>query len=585
MKMEFLKNIQKRIRKNLLAVMLSGFLIGNGLLANGSEAKNSSLEEKISKPKINFLVEGEIENHNAPLDYLSSETLFSIDIKLDRVYNVPELSSEEEYQVENLINDIKNKKINSYNELVEKSRNLSENQKIVLFSAISHLMYRYNYDLKLMKEYILSQDDFFKKLQDSLASNTKNGIGTCGHISSHIEQLANDAGLRSSQVSGVVGDVNHFYVISKTEKGSAVIDSYNIFTTNTKNIEKTLEAYQKYIGSSVFDRVFLENAEFKYRSITKDGQHFLDFIDYDESSKPLKNYLISEKELSPKLSLEMDFGTYLKSFEINCFGLFGKIGEITGDSNSPMNWATLFQTGFKRKFLTSTFDNPCLNTLFGNKIIYFNGNFLSGNLYDSDRKEIGGMSGDLVFSSNNEKFNFDFRVAGNIYSSIPIHDCSRIFSDFLVGTGASYKIESEKMDILPYIIAQSSIFPGDVSTFKWKPKFSEMSLGNIFDIKISNSQISLDPYYTWRIWENEFGGAIEFKNRNARANIGGYITKSKYDFCPDKIGLKIGLEGVLKNLHQLDNPILRFAHEIKKTDYDGEKELDYSLKASINIKY
>jgi len=559
-----MKKIKGCIKKTLLSAILSSFLFGGGLVYG------KNLEDKVSKPEID--INFKFENEQEGVDYSKSNTIYYYEgFNKGKLWYSPNIFGFENHEiikVANIIESIQDKKINSYQELIEESKNLSENQKIVLLSAIGGILRDFNYEDS--NEKVSSQDTFFEKLQDSLATGEQNGLGVCRHISSHLEQIAEDMEVRSTAVTGFA-TIGHVYVILKTNEGSSIVDYSEILTTNTKNIEKILGAYQKYQGTTAFQHLFFEDAEFKYRLITRDGEHFLDFVEYDETSQSLKNKLINNisKKDSRELKITLDFEKYLTSFELNYKGIFAKAGEIRGDLSSPLNKINLYQGGYKK-------ESSILDILNINGNLNFVLGLLNQDNKEVENNEIFGAQGSLILTTNNEKgFKFASRISG---FDIFLGDMP-FFHDFTFGAGLSYKIPIKKIKIEPYVITQYNFFPNDLGTEKYRPKFLELNVGSILDIGIKKTNLSLGPYYTWKIWENEFGGAIEFNSKNARANIAGYITKSKYDFCPDKIGFKTELEAKLKNLD------IKAGYEGKKTNYDGEKEWSNSLNASINIKY
>lgn len=558
-----MRKIKSYLKKTLSAGVLSAFLLG------GSLSYGENLEEKISKPKISINLNYKHEDAQKGIDYYVSNSRFFQSYPYEFLWtNIPQLTYSEKKQVENIMKDIKYDNINSYQELVEKTEDLSESQKFVLLSAIGGILRDFNYENS--NEKVSSQDTFFEKLQDSLESSEQNGLGVCRQISSHLEQLANDIGIKSTAVTGFGTTTGHVYVISKTEHGNSIVDYSKILTTNTKNIEKTLEAYQKYQGTMVFQHLFFEDAEFKYELITKDGRHFLDFVEYDKSSETLKNYLISENELiSPKLSIDLDLETYLKSFKFNYKGFFVKVGEIEGNSSSPLDKMDLIQLGLGGKF-------SILNAYIIPDISLIKGKIYQDRKIDDD--ELLGVQGNLIFATNNKRLNFGSRFGMNTSFLRPSN--FPIFFDYVFEVGTSYKIPVKNIDIQPYAFMQYFPFIEDIGSGDVKPTPEEITIGNIFDVKVSkNINFSLDPHYTWRIWEDEFGLAAGFGNGNIKASAKGYFTKSKYDFNPDKIGFKTELKARLKNLN------LKAGYEGKRTDYDGEKEWNNSLSASVNIKY
>jgi len=467
--------------------------------------------------------------------------------------------------------------INSYDELTERANNLSENQKLVLLSKIGRELGFSNYDIRDVSVEIASQDIFFDKLQDSLQSGESNSLGVCRQIHSHIEQLANDLGIEAAAVSGISrSGTGHMYTILKTEDGNAIVDYGSLLITNTKNIEKTLQIYQKNAGSIAFQHLFFEGPDFKYKLITKDGRDFLDFIEYDESSAPLKNALIGDINPKADLTIDLNLSSYLTSVGVNLEGLFIKGGEIRGKNSSPMEKMGLLQMGFRREFSIPNIIkiNPDISLIYGN--------------FSQDKKvansEIIGLEGDLVIATNNEEgLNLSSRIAGGIFPSRPVGSIGTplhtLFYDFAMGAGLSYKIPINNIGIEPYVTSQFTLYPIDLGTYQYGLRLSELGVGTVFDIKSKNINFSIEPYYLKRIWEQEFGGKAKFEIDNFGINAGGYMTKSDYEFCPDKHGFNIGADLNSKNLR------LGVNYGIEGTDYDSEVENKSSFKIQADVKF
>lgn len=578
-------------------------LIGTMLLASlfGREAKaeeavrlkqpsaiERTLREEISKPKIELNFNYKTGSEQKFLDYLTSKSTIYIDSSGDYVtsirnFNVPELTLTQENQVNNIIKDIQNQNINSYQDLITASQNFSESQQLFLSSILGNLLYVFNYDIDSSSDEIVSQEEFFDNLQNSLISGNEIGFGECPHFATHIERiLNNDFGLPSNSVSGISNNgIKHAYVISKIENGTAIIDSYNILIANTKNIEKILEAYQKSNGTTAFQHLFFEDTDFKCKLITNDGRNFLNFVEYDESSAPLKNALIQDFKPESYFKANINLEDYLTSLEFNYFGFFTKIGEIRGNANSPLHKASLAQIGFKRKFLTPYINNKFLNFVTGNKIIDLNTSFVYGGIFQDTEIKDGGIQGinsNLVVSPNNEKgFNLSSRIATNF---IETKD-SILFSDFAFGAGISYKLPIKKISIEPYSVSQFNLFKKNIEDIQDNGLyFSELIAGSVFDVKIPNKfSFSIDPYYLWRIWEQGFGGNIKLEGKNIGINAKADATWPNHEFCPDKVNVGAGLDLKLKNLN------LGINYELKRTDYDDEIDNQhlFGLKGSVKL--
>lgn len=534
-----------------------------------------SLEKKVSQPQISINFDFKTQNEQNPVSYQTSETIFNNQSGyLWRSSNIPELTPEDGLEAENVLRDISNIKggdINSYQEFLNVYSPLSENQKIVLLSAIGNLLNKFNYDMDFLNSIVLSQDEFFQKFQYSLQSGVENGLGVCKHIASHLEKLANDSGMRASAVSGIRNDIGHMFVILKTEEGSAVCDSFYTLITKTKNIEKVLRVYQKDDGTTAFDHMFFEDSKFKYRIITDDGRTFLDFIGYDESPETLKKILLNDTiDNKANLIIDISKSDYLTSLGINYHGFFVKGGEILGKDFSPLQEMDLIQAGFRRGF-------P-----FPNISIYPDINFLLSNMIQ-DRKPSNngliGLTGNFIVKTNNEKgFNFASRLGGN-FSLISASPYSP-FSDLTIEGAGSYTIPlGDRTTITPYSILKSNFLPHDAGTFFYQPKLSELGLGGLFDIKSGKTGFSINPYYSWRIWEQEFGMSAEIKTEHFGLRARGYVTKPSYDFCPEKSGFNAGLTLKTKNSS------VGVDYSVDRENYDGEIDMNHKLGVSAGVKY
>ncbi len=573
------------MRKTLEILALSALL-----LFPFNKGTNVIAEDIKPKQAIELTVNYGTQSKQKPVDSSASKSAIYLDsngVYLDSIRdaNVPELTLNEENQVKDIISDIQNQNINSYQDLITASQNLSESQKLLLSSITSHLLYGFNYDIDLLHSEIGSQDDFFDSLQDSLVSGDQNSLGTCGHIATHVERFLNNLGIKSAAVSGFSENgIRHVYGVSKIENKTAIVDSYNILIIDTKNIKKSLQAYQKHIGTTALEHLFFEDTEFQYRLLTNDGENFLDFIEYDESSNPLKNSLIQDFKPETYFKTNISLEDFLTSAEFNLFGLFLKTGEIRGNSNSALEKLTLSQIGFKRGLLTPYINNKLLNFVIGNKIIDINGNIVSGNLFQDTKlvnNKVQGIMWDLIFATNNEKgFNFSFRHNYTHPKIKPETNEHSLFYDYGAGAGISYKLSVKNTNIQPYSVSQFNLFKKNIDIQEIGLYFSELVAGSVFDIKIPNKfSFSIEPYYIKRIWEQGFGGKAELGIKGVGINAEGQITKSDYEFCPDKYNFSIGPSLRLGNLKVEAN------YQREGTNYDGEKEHKESLNINGSLNF
>jgi hypothetical protein len=146
-------NRQRKVsgKAALAAAMLSSSFLFFPARAPAQDVKpKSQLEQILSQifPKSNLLdidVSYAEEIDNGEQKYLESSTSFSGG-SLYRQGNVPELTFPEQNQVTGMLTDIMNKKINSYSELISLAKDFSENQKLVLLSAIGGILGDGTYD-------------------------------------------------------------------------------------------------------------------------------------------------------------------------------------------------------------------------------------------------------------------------------------------------------------------------------------------------------------------------------------------------------------------------------------------------------
>jgi hypothetical protein len=481
--------------------------------------------------------------------------------------NSPELNPSEKTQIEDTITDVKYGNIDSYSELVESSKSFSENQKVVLLAALANSLYAGSYDDSLPMNEVFSQDTFFEQLQNYLATGNDSSLGVCRHIASHIEQLSNDIGLRANAVTGRYGESGHVYVIIKTEDGTGIVDGAFITISNTKNIEKMLEIYQKDADTTEFEHLFFEDSKLKYRLVTKDGKNLLDFIGCDESLNTLKKSLTAREDFNPKISLVLAKNDYSMSGKLNLFGLFAKIGQIKGNSSSPTKEMNLIQAGLEGKFSLPSVDiTPSLSVVYGD-------------IVQQERTDKGaiGASGSLIVNTKNEEgFNLSSRAAGKIFYV----KNSVLFGDMSLELGASYKIPMGKISLTPYVLTQGGLWPTDLGTYNLAPTFNEVNAGAILNFSpSSNTGVSIDPHYAYRNYEHEIGINAKLETKNIGADVGAYVTKSVYDFAPDRLGIDIGLSTSFENLG------IRFSYKNEMQNYDGEISDNSSISLQGNIKF
>ncbi|MEK6827072.1 MAG: hypothetical protein AABX99_01145 [Nanoarchaeota archaeon] len=517
--------------------------------------------QEIHSPKMDFAFDYEFETKPKEPEYSKYISYPNLPGEnLVRSINLP-LNKFEIANIENLIREVKNKKINSYSDFIGVSKTFSEFQKMVLFASISEVAYKGTYNWRSFQNKIESQETFFNNIQNFLETGVKTPSGECGQIAVNIERLINDLGIKSASVTGM-DKIGHVFDILRLIEQIGIVDGGKIIVANTKNTEKLLRIYQQDANFIAFQHLFFEDNQFKYMLIPEDGRNFLDFIGYDISSKPIKDSLINLTKSNSKITFTTNQEKELTSFKMNYLGFLVRAGQITGNSSFPLEDRILVQAGFKRKFSFSGIEAT------PNTGIIFQNNKISGGVVE------------LIVNSTNEKgLNLSSRISGNILVKERL--INKLFYDYSAGVGVSYKIKTKLGELEPYSITQFKLMLGDLGMQIFVPTLNEAEFGLKLDIPFSNdSNISFNPYYMKRLWEQEFGANAKVQTRNFGLNIGSYLTKSNYAFCPDKFGFDAELSASINKYFNL-----KAKYKTEQTNYEGEKENkdSFSLTAGINF--
>ncbi|MCK9596084.1 hypothetical protein M0R19_02795 [Candidatus Pacearchaeota archaeon] len=541
--------------------------------------KKRSLENKIVKiipPTVR--IKGDIDINPTLVDYENSVVLYMKNYDIFNLFlteNAPALNGGETTQILDIMDTLKGRdlrNITSFDDFNDIFKTLSENQKIVLSAIVSNEFYLNYYNKK---------DNF-----------------VCRQIGTIIEKTLNKGGVRAAALSSRGSEgIAHMYNIAKLKNGTAVINSGNIFMTRTKNIEKTLEAYQRSIGQFAFQHFFYENNELKYALTTKDGNHFLDFVEYDPSLKKVTNYLVGENNPS-----DMDFvfnikdkklqsvkmnsvtlslnkksavspesennGDYINSAGINAFGIFGKVGELS----SPSSKMLLFHTGYRARFIFPKI------ILLDSTLSFAHGDIAGDGGFDNIHNNANAFIADLFVSTDNKKgFNASSRLSANVFNT----PNDTLFGNlFLMSGGISYKIPVKNMMITPYLNLQASLLPENIDIPADKLMFDELRAGINFNAKFPKEiSFSFEPYYVRKLWEDGFYLDTKFKSKHTGLNAGFYLSKSSYDFAPDRAGFYVGGSFYI-------NPIgFNVNYRMDSKNYDGELTHEPSLSLEGFLKF
>jgi hypothetical protein len=554
---------------------LSGILAGSLLLASSlfggraiaQEVKPLHLDDLFydfsseSTLKRGFFLNYDKEKEAESLDVLRSFSYFDpySEALINQEQNFPELSTEQTSQIENIMKDVKYKKIKSYDEFIKVAQSLPESERLALFAIMNQLLFRGSYDQGIGTSGIGSQNDIFLKMQDFLGTDKDNSVGDCAQIASYTEGALNDGGIRTAAATGKRQAWGHAFDISKLQKGTAIIDEGEIYFADTKNIEKLLAGYQKSLGEFAFAHWLYEGGQPKARIITKDGRNYLDMIDYDETSKPIKDSLVNNTNSDVALALTVNQKDYLTSVGLNCLGITLKEGEIRGDSSSALDKMVVTQAGYNRTLAISNLElTPRIDLIMG-----------------QNKGAFGGLV-DLIFNSNNkEGINFSSRISGTLLFQGVL--ANQLFSNFSIGTGLSCIIPTKHGQIEPYSVVQFFL-PEELCTGNFKPTFNEEEGGIKFQVSPNkNSEFSFNPYYTLRLWDIGGGAKVNLKTGWLNLKAGCDFSKSTYDFSPDKLRANLGIYASLGGLG------LGVEGKLTQTNYDGEKETDSSLSLTGRI--
>jgi hypothetical protein len=413
----------------------------------------------------------------------------------------------------------------------------------------------------LSRDKVVSQEVYFEKIQNYLNTHNQDPLGVCRHAHSNLEKTANDMGIRAAEVEGWSG--SHAYDILKIENGTAILSWGSILMFNTKNIEKALEAFEKGTGHITFQHQFFEDSQIKDKITTRDGKHFLDLVGYDdyESVNNLKDSLLNPKKPKSKFSVILNGGTYSNSIELNGYGFFVKKGQMFGDSSSAIDQLDLIQGGYR--------DNLSIFGLSVSPSVSFFQSLAEG----EEKKEIHGETANLTVSTNNEK---GLNLSMGFSHARAVGAEYMLYFDSFIESGVSYKLPINNFTIEPYFIFKWGLFPYDVGTWDYAYVPSEMNTGINLGVEVNNTKFSIDPHYAKRIWEQELGIDGKIKAKNLEFSVGGYTTKSNYDFCPDKTGFSVNMAT------SFDKFVVSLGFRDEIQNYSGETSSN--PEASIKVK-
>ncbi|VVB83741.1 Uncharacterised protein [uncultured archaeon] len=155
----------------------------------------------------------------------------------------------------------------------------------------------------------------------------------------------------------------------------------------------------------------------------------------------------------------------------------------------------------------------------------------------------------------------------------------QLFYDFPLELGASLNASAEDVKIKPYLVSQFKIYPENMNINTYSLQFNELEAGIKADFPVSNIVLSVNPYYSHKLWEDTAGLNAGIKNKNLELNLGGYFSKSSYEFAPDKAGINAGFS------LGADTAKIDLGYKVDWKNYDGEISDKSSFTINGNVKF
>ena len=429
------------------------------------------------------------------------------------------------------------------NPRIKKAKNFSTEQKIMSLSSLNYSLYS-KYDM----------DNY-----------------NCVNISLDTEKAAEKIGLEGYALLKIPGrENNHAITFINTGKGYAIINGQDIFTTNSKNIEKIITQYNKKIDKINFETKVYDEGILEWYVINKNGERFLGFLDYDYSTNPTHKKLINSEEKEEKFLVGVDTGNYTNSIKLKGGPFFTKLGILKGDENSALENLSIIQAGYKNSFYLNDLINLDINGSY---------NHSEGLCKKGNEQKFNGFSGEInLFTNKEEGLNLSLRGARNSQTI----EGTKIqpFLNFFIDTGISYKFQNKNIELTPYLINQLNY---DIKKhIRKEPEFfpNEIVGGINIESKFGDLETEGDLSYSNKLHEHEIKGNLNLKKGDLEFSLGGYLAKPKFVLCPERQGINLGVSANLENKVNFN---LDYNQDL--VNYQGEKENNYSVSVGANIKF
>jgi hypothetical protein len=435
----------------------------------------------------------------------------------------------------------------------------------VYYPSISLINNNVNSPLQISLDGVKNFTDNQKLVFLSLLSNQINNLtydadtNCCRHISSNIERIANQIGLPAAVVSGIMGGGGHAYNIIKTGEGVSVVDIYNILSSKSKNVEKVLEAYQGEMNYPMFKQDFYKDSKFKYALLTKDGKNFLNFIGYNPSLDVIKESLQNRKEYDTDFNFEENIKDNFFSLLAGFFGTYLKTGKMK--ENFSQREIFIAQGGINPKFTIKNIMSIAPEV-----------SFVYGKM---ENASLMSLPYSLTLATENKKgINFSTRFS---HTTVNIKEAT-LYHNMAIDAGVSYSFNLKNALIEPYVLSQASNLVENLEEYSKKFRLNELEAGLKLSLPLKDGTLVFEPHYSKRIWEDELGAKLIIGAGKINGNLEAAVSKSGYEFCPDKLRINSGINLSLGDLS------FTAGYKAEGTNYDGEKELTSSFYLNGKIK-
>ncbi len=562
--------------------LTAGRATAQSIVSSKSKIPESPKKSSLSSFSVPSMDVTKISGSNAqdsPLDYTLSYAQYNSRSQAVETFNSTLTNPESNAKIAGTISDIENGGINSQSELINSSKDLSENEKLVEVASISGLLQKDAYSNSRFKS-IPTPESGFLSLQ-GLLKKGYSPFGVCDQIAGYSALTAKDLGLTANAVSGNWRDQSHIYLLVKTKEGLGIINYGHIFLTKTNNIEKALNTYQKSVGETSFEHMFQDQKGFtKYVLWTPDGKSIMGFTGYDPTLNPFIDSLLNGSQNQQNLEARLVSNGTENSREVNFRGFFVKDGKIFGSDISPLVKANLAQIGFRRNFYIPDWNL----TISPEASIY--GGTLNQEHNANQRRILGEQWKIGAFTNNKKGLNFGIETKGNSIERLPQESGFEpspgypMLSDSSLIGGISYVIPLEKVNCDFYGVMGGTFMDMQYNNLVFHPIIRGLEAGVDLKAALPGSlKVSTNPYFLKTEGQIGGGARLDVKGKNVELDFEGSAMASTYDFAPNtyNVSAEFGL-----NLNDAAKILVNF--NSKTDDYNGAISRMNRIYTGVTIK-